>query len=90
MELLEIKNLTKTYDLTRTKFIRSSVLSRGGVAQGAGDIRGLKLNFDTVWQGTGSNVAKAIPLETTQSNSTAYTVTDDGAFTANGFFTLRA
>ncbi len=83
-------NLTKTYDLTRTKFIRSSVLIRGGVAQGAGDIRGLKLNFDTVWQGTGSNVAKAIPLETTQSNSTAYTVTDDGAFTANGFFTLRA
>lgn len=82
--------LAKTYDLTRTKLIRSSVLITNETAQGAGDIRGVNLKFDLVWQGTGGNVASTLPLETYQKNSGDFTVSGDGSFTADGFFTLSA
>ena len=62
----------------------------GNSAQGAGDIRGMQLTFDNVWQGTGGNVASTLVLETSQKNAADFTVTDDGSFTADGYFTLTA
>ena len=82
--------ILKTYDLTRTKFIRSSALIADKAAQGAGDIRGVQLKFSDVWKGTGGNIATTLELETTQANATNFTVEGDGAFTADGYFTLSA
>ncbi len=87
--LLE-SQLVNTYDLARTKFIRTSTLIAEKSAQGAGDIRGVNLKFDLVWQGTGGNVASTLALETSQTNSADFTVSGDGSFTADGFFTITA
>ncbi|MBR1805852.1 MAG: hypothetical protein IJ774_05610 [Selenomonadaceae bacterium] len=82
--------LTKTYDLSRTKFIRSNTLITDKSAQGAGDIRGIQLTFNNVWQGTGGNVASTLVLETSQKNAADFTIEGDGSFTTDGFFTLSA
>ena len=82
--------LSRTYDLSRTKFIRSSVLITGNAAQGAGDTRGISLTFSDVWKGTGGNIASTLHLETTQKNSVNFTVEGDGAFTSTGYFTISA
>ena len=50
----------------------------------------MQLTFDNVWQGTGGNVASTLVLETSQKNAADFTVTDDGSFTADGYFTLTA
>lgn len=82
--------LTNTYDLTRTRLLRSSTLINNGEATGAGDILGQQLTIDEVWKGTGGNVENELILDTTQKNSSSFTITGDGGFNTNGFFTLTA
>lgn len=82
--------LQNTYDLTRTKLLRSSVLINNGEATGAGDILGQQVIIDEVWKGTGGNVENTLTLDTTQKNAVNFTITGDGGFTNDGYFTLTA
>lgn len=84
------QTLALTYDLTRTQLLRTTALVTSGQASGAGDIRGTTLTFGDVFAGVGSNVQKTLNLDTTQSNANNFTVTDDAAFTLDGFFTISA
>ena len=82
--------LTNTYDLSRTQLLRTTALLGNEQATGAGDIKGVALTFTENFTGTGGNVASNLSVETSQSNSANFTVTDDGAFTSDGYFTLSA
>ena len=84
------QKLQNTYDLTRTQLLRTTVSIENNQATGAGDLRGTTLNFTETFSGTGGNSVRTLPLETTQSNATNFTVSGDGAFTDDGFFTLSA
>ena len=85
-----IYNLIYTYNLNNTTFIRSSALFENGMAQGAGDIRGITYNFTETFRGTGGNLQTTLQLETTQKNSSSFELIGDAAFTTNGEFTLSA
>lgn len=89
MVILE-QYLNNTYDLTKTFLLRSTANVISGQAEGAGDIRGQQLTIDEVWRGTGGNVENVLTLDTTQKNSASFTVTGDGGYTPDGFFTLTA
>ena len=82
--------ITLTYDLTRTQLLRTTALIGTGKATGAGDIRGKQLAFDYTFSGIGSNVETTLELKTTQTNAADFTVTEDGTFSVDGFFTLTA
>lgn len=83
-------DIVNTYNLENTRLLRTTALIGGGTAQGAGDLRGVIYPFDEVFAGTGGNVVTSIPLDTTQKNSSAFTLEGDCAFTADGEFTLSA
>lgn len=80
--------IKETYDLTATYLYRSSVLTGGGQALGAGTVRNNRLAFNSTWQGSSANQSQLITLNTTQSNSDAFDLEGNAAFDANGFFTL--
>lgn len=84
------ENLTLTYDLSRTQLLRTTALIADERASGAGDIRSTTLTFGETFSGTGGNVAQTLNLETTQTNAANFTVTDDGQFTLDGYFTISA
>ena len=44
----------------------------------------------SLWEGVNSNVAETQKLETTQDKAADFTVTGDGAFSSDGFFTLES
>ena len=79
-----------TYDLNNTQLLRTTALLSDGKATGAGDIRGMQFSFDDTFAGVGSNVQTTLELKTTQTNAANFTVTEDGTFSADGFFTLTA
>lgn len=82
--------LTLTYDLNNTQLLRTTALLSDGKATGAGDIRGMQFSFDDTFAGVGSNVQTTLELKTTQTNAANFTVTEDGTFSADGYFTLTA
>jgi len=82
--------LTLTYELARTKLLRTTALVSTGKATGAGDIRGQQFNFDDTFSGVGENVETQLELKTNQTNAANFTVTEDGTFSIDGFFTLTA
>ncbi|MBR1645199.1 MAG: hypothetical protein IJ774_05350 [Selenomonadaceae bacterium] len=82
--------LNLTYDLTRTRLLRTTALINNGKATGAGDIRGKQLTFDYTFSGVGENVETQLELHTNQTNAANFTVTEDGTFSVDGFFTLTA
>lgn len=83
-------NLVHTYNLDNTYFIRSSALITQNHCVGAGDMRSTAITFSETWQGSAGNVGTVLPLETTQSKVSNFTITGDGAFNSNGEFTLVA
>jgi len=82
--------IAKTYDLTRTQLLRTSALVSEGQATGAGDIRTSSVNVNETFTGTGGNVETFLVLDTSQSNAGNFTVTGDGTFNADAYFTLTA
>lgn len=82
--------IANTYDLTRTKLLRTSALISTGQATGAGDIRTTTFNVNETFTGTGGNVETVLTLDTSQSNAGNFTVTGDGTFTEDGYFTISA
>ena len=84
------QELVYTYNVENTRLLRSTALISGGKAYGAGDLRGVVYQFDEIFAGTGGNVATILQLDTSQKNSSAFTLEGDAAFTTNGEFTLTA
>lgn len=82
------QNIVNTYDLTRTKMLRTSALVTNGQATGAGDIRTAIFNVNETFVGTGGNVETILNLDTSQANAGNFAVTGDGTFSADGYFTL--
>lgn len=83
--------LLLTYDLSNTKLLRTTAYLGNEQATGAGDIRGLQINTSgDAFTGTGSNVDVTLILPTNQTNAASFTVTDDGTFSGDGYFTLTA
>ena len=82
--------IANTYDLTRTKLLRTSALISTGQATGAGDIRTTTFNVNETFTGTGGNVETIIALDTSQGNASNFIVNGDGTFSSDGYFTISA
>lgn len=83
--------LQNTYIPDQTRLYRTTAsLTNEGQTGGAGVVRGFAVNPSLIFRGVGGNVATSILLETTMKNADAFTVTDDGTFTAAGYFTLAS
>ena len=84
------QNVVNTYNLNNTQLLRTTALIGDKIATGAGNIRVVALNFTENFKGTGGNVEQLLPLNTTRDNANSFTVTSDGTFSVDGFFTLSA
>lgn len=82
--------LTLTYDLTQTQLLRTTAFVENQKAEGAGDVRSSALNLTETFYGIGGSDTVILELETTQSNANSFTVSDDGTFSVEGYFTLSA
>lgn len=82
--------LTLTYDLTQTKLLRTTAFLTGQQANGAGDIRSSELNLTETFYGIGNSQSTTLVLNTSQANASSFTVTDNGTFSIDGYFTLTA
>lgn len=80
--------VVNTYDLNCTQLYRTTLGIQNGVGTGAGDIRTEVFNFSASWQGTGSNSAATLMLNTTLANQAAFELSGEWAFSADGEFTL--
>ncbi len=83
--------LTNTYNLSKTKLMRSTVMFGENKILGAGEIRSLTAtnNYGT-WKGSGSNALTTLTLNTTQANVGAFTLSGEYGFTSSGEFTINA
>ena len=84
------QTVNETYDLNNTQLLRTTALIANELATGAGDIRAVTLNFTETFKGTGGNIEQNLQLNTTQDNANSFTITNDGTFTVDGYFTLSA
>ncbi|MBR4383492.1 MAG: hypothetical protein IKP64_08035, partial [Selenomonadaceae bacterium] len=82
--------IANTYNLTRTKLLRTSALVTDGQATGAGDIRTTTFNVNETFTGTGGNVETVLTLDTSQSNAGNFVLSGDAAFSEDGYFTISA
>lgn len=87
--VLATVNLKNTYNLPATYMYRTTSLVLDGTASGSGDRKGFQWKPTTIWKGVISNVAETDTLETTQDKAAGFTVTGDGAFSSDGYFTLQ-
>lgn len=82
-------NLAKTYKLAKAYLYRSTGLKVGKSMGGAGDIRSTIINFTDTWKGVSSAADATLTLATNQKNAKNFTVSGDGAFTTDGYFTMN-
>jgi hypothetical protein len=87
--VLATDNLKNTYNLPATYMYRTTSLITQGMASGSGDRKGFQWKPTVSWQGVNSNVAEVSRLETTQDKAADFTVTGDGIFSADGYYTLQ-
>lgn len=87
--VLATENLKNTYNLPATYMYRTTSLILDGIASGSGDRKGFQWQPTLLWKGVISNVAEVEKLETTQDKAADYTVTGDGVFSSDGYFTLQ-
>ena len=84
------QNVINTYNLNNAQLLRTTSLIGDHNATGAGDIRATTLNFTETFKGMGGNVEQILALNTTQANANNFTITNDGTFTVDGYFTLKS
>ena len=81
--------IANTYDLTKTRLMRTTALVKNGHAQGSGRFRKDSHGFAyTPWTGVASDVATTLTLATTVANADSFVLEGDYAFTSAGEFTL--
>lgn len=78
----------RTFNLAKTYLYRTTGKVKDGVLNGATDIKEKVVKFDEVWEGIHADTATTITLKTTQDKINNFTITGNGTFDANGFFTL--
>lgn len=87
--VLAVDNLKYTYNIPNTYLYRTTSLISDGIANGSGDRNGFAWQPSLLWKGIVSNVSEIIPLETSQEHADDFSVTGDGVFSANGYYTLQ-
>lgn len=88
--VIATEKLKYTYQSGKTSMYRSTaqIVTSNGEALGAGDQRAKMWEPNITFSGVSGNVPQTAILDTSLSNA-ALTVTGDGAFTADGYFTLK-
>lgn len=81
--------IANTYDLTRTRLMRTTALVKNGHAQGSGRFRKDSHGFGyTPWTGVASDVATTLTLATTVANADSFVLEGEYGFTSAGEFTI--
>jgi hypothetical protein len=83
-------NIQYTYVSGQVTMYRTTaqIQSSAGIAEGAGDQKSLLWQPSIVWTGTTGNTPVTVMLDTSLSNSAAFTKSGDIGFTVDGFVTL--
>ncbi len=90
LRVIATQDLANTYQQGKTSMYRSTaqITTSAGMALGAGDQRAKTWAPTVTFTGVTGNVVQTAALDTSLTNQ-ALTVTGDGAFTADGYFTLK-
>ncbi|MBD3878228.1 MAG: hypothetical protein SR1Q5_00880 [Quinella sp. 1Q5] len=83
-----VEPVTKNFNLNKTYLYRSTAIIGDGQAGGSSNEYESTFAPDDIFSGVSSSTTKTISLNTKQSNAANFDLQGDGAFDANGFFTL--